>query len=885
MRKVAEDSGLKQGTDVNQAIRLLGSGKPYLYFNDDFQICECNKFFIALFNCNKAEFLGTDLTENIQNQQFIKAIRKAGSDGFSTFHGVVLLGTNLSEVYLEAVLFNIASENPEKKGTACYILDSKFSDFENKIVTGIISSLAEIPAELKVSVSIHNADGKAVCISPSTETLLGYSNAEIKELGSLNLVHPDDLPLVKEAIEKLNTGYDFLNTRYRMVHKNGSIMFVETTSYILVDASGKNKNIVNITLDRSSQKGLLNALQIWEQKYYRLVMNLPVGVTLISATGKLLEVNDAMKEIMRIPHKVPITALNFLSIEVMKRSGISAQFSNCIETKNKVNGEVKLKISRKAHESYLTYSFVPILDHYGNVESVIGYVNDLSKQKKAESDYHEQANFLKLIINTIKTPFFVKDQDHKWVMLNDAAVVMMGQTREALIGKSDYDIFPKEQADVFWSYDEIVFKSGSISNEEQITWADGSVHTIVTYKELYIEKASEKKFIVGTIHDITAYKKIEKELRASELKYHELFDNANDFILTADLEGKITNANRTLLKYLNTDIESLTRQTVFEYISEENIDFVNEIIAKMLAGESGQSFELKAYGVDRQPVVYEVKANLIEQNNVPFGVQCVLSDVTERREARMKLEKYNESLLELNANKDKFFRIIAHDLRNPYSSIIGFSEMLLEDIEEISKDEIRDSLKIIHGAAKNSFNLLENLLAWSRLETGAIPFSPVRVVLSDAIEEVVDVLFSLAYCKKIEIDNLVKPNVVIFADKNMLNTILNNLLMNAIKFTQVGGEIKIYSENYFSEPGKEFIRISVDDTGLGMDAETCNTLFTSNRMVSTPGTDKEQGTGLGLVLVREMVEKHGSKITVESTPGKGSVFSFLIPVYKPEDKG
>jgi signal transduction histidine kinase len=248
----------------------------------------------------------------------------------------------------------------------------------------------------------------------------------------------------------------------------------------------------------------------------------------------------------------------------------------------------------------------------------------------------------------------------------------------------------------------------------------------------------------------------------------------------------------------------------------------------------------------------------------------------------LRLEKLNESLLELNANKDKFFKIIAHDLRNPYSSILGFSEMLLEDIEQISKDEIRDSLKIIHSAAKNSFSLLENLLAWSRLETGSMPFSPVKLVLSDAIEEVVNVLFSLAYRKQIEIDNLVKPDITVLADKNMLNTILNNLVMNAIKFTQVGGEIKIYAKDYISEPDKDFIMISVADTGIGMDAETCKTLFKLNKMVSRPGTEKEQGTGLGLVLVREMVEKHGGKIIVESTPGKGSDFSFLIPVYKPE---
>jgi PAS domain S-box-containing protein len=624
-----------------------------------------------------------------------------------------------------------------------------------------------------------------------------------------------------------------------------------------------------------------NALRLSEQKYYRLVMNLPVGVSLIRADGKLLEANNAIKRIMHIPPKISISELNFLSIDTMKDSGISEQFSRCIQTKEPVNGEIQLRLSRKAPVSDLNYRFVPIFDQSGAIESVIGYVHDLSQQKKAERDYHERADFLNLVINAIKTPFFVKDNDHKWVVLNDAAVEMMGQPREVLIGKSDYNLYPKEQADIFWKYDEMVFKTGSSSNEEQITWSDGTIHTIVTYKELYIEKPSGKNFIVGTIHDITAYKKIEEELRASELKYRELFDNANDFILTTDLEGKITNANRTLLRYLQTDLESLKQHNVFEFVREENIDMAYDIKAKMLAGEPEQSFELNAYGLNRQAVVYEVKTSLIKRNNEPIGVQCVFSDVTERREASTRLEKYNESLLELNANKDKFFRIIAHDLRNPYNSIMGFSEMLIEDLDSVSKDEIKESLTIIYGAAKNSFSLLENLLAWSRLETGSIAFTPVQIILSDIVEEVVNVLFSAAYRKKIDIENLVKPEVMLFADKNMMIAMLNNLVMNAIKFTQSGGKIKIYSEAFTPDRGKDFIRISVADNGIGMDAETSKFLFTANRMVSTPGTEKEQGTGLGLLLVREMVEKHGGSIKVESSPGKGSVFSLAIPVHLP----
>ena len=608
-----------------------------------------------------------------------------------------------------------------------------------------------------------------------------------------------------------------------------------------------------------------------------------------NSQNKILDCNDAFVSLIRTSkNKLIGSDLNptgqnpnfIIAIQKATAGGISTFRGNLVLGNGllKVNLEtVLIKIESANHHDqgiicYVLECYVPDIEtdkEAADAENVISGEN------------RERADFLDLVINTIKLPFFVKDEDHKWVMLNDAAVEMMGSSREGLLGKSDYDLYPGDQADIFWKYDEKVFAEGSSINEEQITWSDGTLHDIVTHKQLYIEKTSGRKFIVGTIHDISNYKKIEQDLRASEMKYRELFDNANDFIITTDLEGNITNANRTLLNYLKTDIDTITKFNVYDYVSEDNKEFVFGLKDKILSGMLESSFEVNALDLDRKPVTYEIKASLINEDDNLVGIQCVFSDVTESKEARLKLEKYNKNLLELNKTKDKFFSIIAHDLRNPYSSMIGFSELLLEDLEKLSMDEIRDSLKIIRNSAKNSLNLLENLLAWSRLETGRMHFDPSKVVLTDLVDEVVNVLFSLAYRKKIEINNMVESDVLLHSDKNMLNTILNNLVMNAIKFTPIGGEINIYATRMATdaETGRDFYKISVADTGIGMDAEFCKQLFTQNKPVSNPGTEKEQGTGLGLLLSREMVERHGGKISAESIPGKGSVFSFLIPAF------
>jgi PAS domain S-box-containing protein len=884
MNKRIAKSSAKINTDLNQILSVFNSETPCVCFNSDAEILDCNNTFTSLVKLDRNILLSSDLKEIDGNTKIIDAIRKASMDGISIFRGKVFLRTDSDEVYFEAVLFNIGPEKQDEDLIVFYVLDY------NTPASGVKNEKRSVmpdyvdPEDLHASVSVHDAEGHVIYVSPSTELLLGYSVVELLKMNPFTVVFPEDVTTVADVVARHSRGYELINSRYRVVHKDGTIKPVHSTSYSINDASGTGKHIVNVTWDLSAHERINHALRVSEQKYYQLVMNLPTGISLISAKGQLLEANDSMKRIMGMNADAQITELNFFTLGTMKRLGVSEQLKKCILHKKIVNGEVPYKSVRKGYEIFLIYSFIPLLNREGEVDTVIGYVSDLSQQKQVETEHREQANFLNLIINAIKAPFFVKDYEHKWVMLNDAAVEMMGQPRETLIGKSDYDMYPKEQADVFWKFDELVFETGSSSNEELITWHDGTLHTIVTHKQLYIEQSSGKKFIVGTSHDISEYKKIEEELRASERKYHELFDNANDFIFTLDLEGNITNANRTLINYLNTDLDKITQQNVYDFIRDEDLEYIYGLRDQFLSGNVEGTFEIKAIGINDQSVTYELKPSLIKKNGRLVGLQCVFSDVTRRREASEKLEKYNRDLQELNKTKDKFFSIIAHDLRNPYSSMIGFSEFLLGDLEKLSNAEIKDYLKIIRDSAKNSLNLLENLLAWSRLETGRMPYIPAKVILINSAEEVVNVLFSLSYRKKITINNNVSPNIHLYADVNMLNTILNNLIMNAIKYTPVGGEITISADRYtdIKIEGDKFVKISVADTGVGMEPVVCEKLFSGSKPVSSPGTEKEQGTGLGLLLSREMVERHGGRIWVESVPGKGSVFSFLIPGYKPE---
>jgi signal transduction histidine kinase len=229
-------------------------------------------------------------------------------------------------------------------------------------------------------------------------------------------------------------------------------------------------------------------------------------------------------------------------------------------------------------------------------------------------------------------------------------------------------------------------------------------------------------------------------------------------------------------------------------------------------------------------------------------------------------------LKELNASKDKFFSIIAHDLRNPFGAVLGFAEILYREAKELSSDEIIEYSSYILQQSRTIYDLLENLLSWSRIQTGRIEFKPEPLPLFDCVNEIVTINQSVALKKQIELAYDCAPDLNIFADRNMLLTVLRNLTSNAMKFTEPGGSVKIRA----TSPNDE-IRISVRDSGIGMSSEDIQKLFKIDTHHSTIGTNEEKGSGLGLVLCKEFIEKHNGRIWVESQPGAGSEFIFTIP--------
>lgn len=254
--------------------------------------------------------------------------------------------------------------------------------------------------------------------------------------------------------------------------------------------------------------------------------------------------------------------------------------------------------------------------------------------------------------------------------------------------------------------------------------------------------------------------------------------------------------------------------------------------------------------------------------------RMLVKDLLEEELTKQKLqiEEQKKELETLNATKDKFFSIIAHDLKNPFASLIGASDFLVSSSNDLSKEQMANFLNIINNSAKQGYRLLENLLEWSRMQTGMLAWQPEQVDLWDLVNEVVHLLRGSAETKQIHLEARVDEDLSAFVDPNMIDTVVRNLVSNAIKFTARGGEVIVESKQL-----KGAIEITIRDNGIGIKEDDVSKLFRIDEQLTQNGTENETGTGLGLILCKEFIDKHKGELYVKSEPNKGSSFIFTLP--------
>jgi PAS domain S-box-containing protein len=392
---------------------------------------------------------------------------------------------------------------------------------------------------------------------------------------------------------------------------------------------------------------------------------------------------------------------------------------------------------------------------------------------------------------------------------------------------------------------------------------------------------NEEVWLVKSIAErlglIAERKKAEEQLRQSEQKFRLLFENSPLGIYIANADGSIEEGNEALLEILGSpSLEATKKINVLTYeplvgngyaktykrCIKENKVLVSELPYK---SKWGKDIYLSSYLVP-----LEGPSGKVEK------VFTLMEDITQRKEIEKALKETADELKQLNATKDKFFSIIAHDLRAPFSSLVGFTELMADEKSKFSVDEYLQYSRALNRTAHSASSLLENLLEWSRLQRNTMPFEPRGINLDDFFSEIEATTRENAEKKSINVYFDYPDGLLVNADENMLHSVMRNLVSNAIKFTKPGGKVDVKVQK--QESGG--LLFTVTDNGIGMDANRLKNLFRIDTNVSRPGTGGEASTGLGLILCKEFVEKHGGKIWAESAEGKGSTFLFTIPVKK-----
>ena len=378
------------------------------------------------------------------------------------------------------------------------------------------------------------------------------------------------------------------------------------------------------------------------------------------------------------------------------------------------------------------------------------------------------------------------------------------------------------------------------------------------------------------VHQIELEMQNEELLQAKEQaeeaieKYTNLYDFAPTGYFTLSNTGEIIVLNLVGAKMLGKDRSNLINSRFGFFVSDETKPVFNAFLDRAFTNNGIETCEVVLLADDKRSTYVHLSGTINGKRE-----QCLLTvtDFTERKKAEQEVKLKNEELSELNAQKDRFFSIIAHDLKSPFNSIMGFSEILVGQINENDYDGIKRYAEIILESSQRAMDLLMNLMDWTRAQTGRMEFNPEYFEIIDLIDENILLFDGIAAQKGITINRILPPKIPVFADKEMLNTVCRNLISNAIKFTKPEGEIFISAIEKQTE-----IMVSVSDNGVGISKTNIGKLFRIDQNYTTSGTNREQGTGLGLLLCKEFVEKHGGQIRVDSLEGIGSTFSFTLPL-------
>jgi len=539
---------------------------------------------------------------------------------------------------------------------------------------------------------------------------------------------------------------------------------------------------------------------------------------------------------------------------------------------------------------------------------------------KGKKQLFDEKHLLYTLIDNMPDFIYLKDRDSNFIVANQKIMDVHGlSSREQLIGKSDHDFYPRELADKYRSNEQAIFRTGKplINHEERSLDENGNEIYLSTTK-IPLQDADGKIIgIVGIGRDITDKINAEDKLvdHADQLqqinalleeKQEEIQQQSEELAAQADnlrianhelekLSVAVSETDNVVIildaegnfEWVNNSFTRVYGYTLDQFILERGKNILegsfHPDIADILAGcrDTSKTVRYETESLDKNGNVIWTQSTLtpvLNANQQITRFVAVDTDITAVKNAqemvntqKAEIELQRDQLEKANITKDKFFSIIAHDLKNPFHSIMGFTDLLIKNYNDFEDTKKLEFLGLINESSQYAINLLDNLLHWSRTQTERIKYTPIKFDLHSLVNEIQHMMHGNAEKKQLALLNLVPEASYVYADRNMIHTVLRNLVSNSIKFTPAEGTISVEAKH---EEG--FIQILVKDNGVGIPLDKQGKLFSFGEFHSTSGTAGEPGTGLGLIICFEFIKKHGSKLNLASESGKGTSFIFEL---------
>ncbi|MBN2663297.1 MAG: PAS domain S-box protein [Bacteroidales bacterium] len=770
--------------------------------------------------------------------------------------------------------------------TIIYNENGKITDFLGYLVD--VSDVIEANSKIKLLsnlveqspayIFITDLKGNIEYVNKAFTQVMGYTFDEVKNKNASILksgrVKPETYKKMWDSIEKgLVWRGEIINKR-----KNGDEIYENVMISPIFNDQNQIVKFFSIKDDITEKKKVEIALRKSEKKFRFLAENSR------DIIFKMLLIDRSFEYINPTIQKLTgYSILEFYKSPNFFKSIIHPDFADIYEkeianlSKGVFSENLEFKIvCKEGSEKWLLQRLTLVKDDDQKIIAAEGILIDVTQRNKEhDAAVREGEEKFKTLVENAQIGITLSDPNGKIYSTNKAALDIYGVSEQQIANISSIDYYA-DLSDRKKLLD-MLFNTGSVKNyEAKLVHSSGK--NIYVNLNMSFVIVNKQKYVLTTHLDITETKLAEYAIKQSEEKFRTFVDNSSDAIRLTDENGVIIFVNKAHQKLTGYSENEVVGKHIWDFMfvlspeSQKNTNtynYFNQNALELLKDIKDHSFK-SVYEVSIQTKdnkILEVKESVFQiKTNKGIRLGSLVHDITE-------LKNQQKRLKNLVATKDKFFSIIAHDLRTPFNALLGFTDLLNKKHTEYSAEKRQIIINSVHESAKVAFRLVENLLTWSRAQTGKLAFIPEKYPVKTLVFEAFHSNKDAAFNKNIQLIDVVKTNFNVCVDKPMIDTVLRNLISNAIKFSFPQNKILVDAKII---DGKTLF--SIADFGVGIPEKRLKDLFKVDKNTSTVGTNDEVGTGLGLILCKEFIERHNGEIWAESKIDIGSTFYFKIPV-------